>query len=234
MLIDFFSAVPKKRKIKIRGGKGVLYNNLNFTKRTLFYATNFLFVFSLGYLLYLYLPLGKAVIKYWSIDKSEPAEEQAVIVIPTPATNNEYSLSIPAISASANIVPNINPFNKEDYLPVLNENSVAQAKGTQMPGSGKGTSTYIFAHSTEQGLSMVRKNSVFYLLSELKNDSEVSINYQGKSFKYRIYEQKIVGAREVEYLTYKDPDKEVLILQTCWPIGTDWKRLLVFGELIQN
>lgn len=232
MFIEFFSAVPKKRHVKIRGGKGVLFNNLSFTKRTLFYATNFLFILSFGYLLYLYLPLGKAVINYWWQPKTQIVDNFEDIASPTPVSSNEYSLSIPEISAYAKIVPNINPFNKDDYLPVLNDNSVAQAKGSQMPGSGKGASTYIFAHSTEQGLSMVRKNSVFYLLSELKNGQEVSINYLGKTFRYKIYDKKVVGAKEVEYLNYKDPEKEVLILQTCWPIGTDWKRLLVFGELI--
>ena len=41
---------------------------------------------------------------------------------------------------------------------------------------------------------------------------------------------KIVTAKEFEYLTYSDSNKEVLILQTCWPIGTNWKRLLVFAQ----
>ena len=35
-----------------------------------------------------------------------------------------------------------------------------------------------------------------------------------------------------EYLNYKEEGKELLILQTCWPLGTDWKRLLIFAERV--
>ena len=74
------------------------------------------------------------------------------------------------------------------------------------------------------------KNSVFYLLGELDKDDKILINYQGKIIEYTVYMKKIVTAKEFEYLTYSDSTKEVLILQTCWPIGTNWKRLLVFAQ----
>jgi LPXTG-site transpeptidase (sortase) family protein len=79
---------------------------------------------------------------------------------------------------------------------------------------------------------MVRQNSVFYLLGELKTDDFVFIGFNGEIYKYKVYDQKIVGANDIEYLDYKEEGREVLILQTCWPIGTDWKRLLIFAGRI--
>lgn len=232
MFIEFFTPVPRKRNVKIRGRFGVIYNNLNFAKKTLFYASNFTFLACLTYLLYLYAPLTKAVLGY-QIRKNQTAVSTVPIeVLPTPTPSNEFNLDIPKIGAVAKIVENVSPFNKEEYSKVLSENNVALAKGSFLPGSGLGKSTFIFAHSTSQGLSLIRNNSVFYLLDDLVNGDKVFISMKGKIYKYRIYDKKIVNAVDIQFLTYEDPTREVLVLQTCWPLGTDWKRLLVFGELI--
>ena len=143
----------------------------------------------------------------------------------------EFWVKIPMIGASAEVKKNISPFDKKEYLPVLEGDFVAQAKGTGLPGQ-KEKAIYLFAHSTKQGIQMVRQNSVFYLLGELKTDDFVFIGYNEEIYKYKVYGQKIVGANDVEYLDYKEEGKEILILQTCWPIGTDWKRLLIFAERI--
>jgi len=61
----------------------------------------------------------------------------------------------------------------------------------------------------------------------------ITVGFSGKIYKYRVYESKVVESKEVEYLDYRLADKEVLILQTCWPLGTDWKRLLVLAKLVE-
>ncbi len=205
--------------------------------RTLFWAGNLLILGSIIYGIYLYYPLGRAIIRYELGKRGEP--ETPVAVYPTPTVgvieeeiDNTYKIQIPKILAEAEIVPNISPFSPVEYLSVLKNNVVAQAKGTAMPGGGKGNSTYIFAHSTNQGIGGARNNAVFYLLGELKGGDGVSVKYQGEIFNYEVYETKVVGAEEIQYLKYSDPEKEVLILQTCWPIGTDWKRLLVFAQRV--
>lgn len=199
---------------------------------------NLLLIISGLYVVYLYLPLAEAIIKYEiklnrnntqaavsPIPSRKP--EEVLVLTPTPIVE-EYSLEIPKIEAKAKIITGVSPFNEKEYRKVLEDNNVAQAKGSDMPGSGAGHSTYIFAHSTEQNINLVRKNSIFYLLGELKNGDEVIINLDGEKRIYKVYKQQVVGANEIEYLKYTEPDKEVLILQTCWPIGTAWKRLLVF------
>jgi LPXTG-site transpeptidase (sortase) family protein len=66
----------------------------------------------------------------------------------------------------------------------------------------------------------------------LKNNDPIFIIYDGQVYAYKVYNQKVVEAKEVEYLAYGENGKEILILQTCWPLGTDWKRLLIFAERI--
>jgi LPXTG-site transpeptidase (sortase) family protein len=238
---DFFKPVPSKRTIKIRSKSGVIYNNPGALGKSLFHLGNLMLVLAVIYAVYLYLPLAQAMAGFWQIDNETPIVAQPTKVpgmaLPTPTLvavgTTEYSISVPRIGAFANIVDNVSPFDRNEYIRVLKDKVVAQAKGSSEAGSGLGTSTFIFAHSTEQGLSMVRQNSIFYLLGELNNGDEILIGKKGNILKYKVYLKKIVNASEVEYLKYKEPGREVLILQTCWPLGTDWKRLLVFGERVE-
>ncbi|MBP9817672.1 sortase [Candidatus Shapirobacteria bacterium] len=227
MLIDFFRPVPKKRSIKLVGKKGILFNNLNKRRRLVFYVGNSLFVLSLVYLLYLYYPLGMAIFRFETVSTSN----QIGVTI-SPSIDSEYSITIPKLAAYSKIIPNVSPFSFEEYSKVLENDWVAQAKGTYFPGNGEGKSTYLFAHSTRQGLELIRHNSVFYLLGELKNDDVIFVRYLGKVYTYQVYSQKVVSPKEVEYIKYAEPDKELLVLQTCWPLGTDWNRLLVFAKRV--
>lgn len=241
VLLDFFRIRPKKRVVKIRHNFGVIFTNPKGGRKALFYGANFIFVLSITYLSYLYWPLGKAVIKYWEIRNDfEPNTSQSTgienLAIPTPtvtlADNSSFWIQIPKIQAKADIVAGVSASNRDEYLKVLKDDVIAQASNSSLPGAGVGKSTYLFAHSSQQGLSMVRNNAVFYLLGELKNNDVFFIDYHGKIYTYLVYKQEVVNASAVQYLDYTEPDKEIVILQTCWPLGTDWKRLLVMAQRI--
>ena len=144
----------------------------------------------------------------------------------------EYIIQIPKILAYSRVIENVSPFDQAEYDRILKNNVVAEAKDSNSPGGGNGKLTYIFAHSSNNNLGMLRTNAVFYLLGELQKEDIVYLNYQNKEFKYKVFDKKIVGAKDLDYLNYSDPNKEVLILQTCWPIGTDWNRLLILAERV--
>ncbi|MDD2482867.1 MAG: sortase [Candidatus Shapirobacteria bacterium] len=230
-MLDFFRLVPKKRTVKIRSKKGIIFHNPSGSKKYFFYIGTGVFLTAIGYLVYLYWPLSTSIIVYnkQKNNKTEIVniEKETETIVPI----EEFSIRIPKILASAKIKANVSPFDKKEYLPILEQGIVAQAKNSSLPGQ-KDKAIYLFAHSTSQGVQMVRKNSVFYLLGELKNGDPIFINYNGRVYTYKVYAQKIVEAKEIEYLNYGEKDKEILILQTCWPLGTDWKRLLVFAERI--
>jgi LPXTG-site transpeptidase (sortase) family protein len=117
-------------------------------------------------------------------------------------------------------------------MTILKKGVIAQAEGSAFPGDGNGKTMFFFAHSSEQGILDARENPVFYLLGNMEENDDILINYKGEIFTYKVYTKKITGAKEIYYLNYSENDKEVLILQTCWPIGTNWQRLLVFAKRI--
>jgi len=233
-MFEFFKITPKKRKVLIRSKKGVIYSNPPLPKRVIFYIGTALFVIAIIFLAYLYWPIIFVSGRYYftspEVSLITPSPTPGIGVTHLPDT--EFSITIPKIMAKSVVVPNVPPFDKTEYLKVLENDVVAQAKDTDLPGEGLGKMTYIFAHSTQQGIDMVRKNAVFYLLDQMANEDTFSIKYMGNTYIYSVYDKKVVTADEIKYLKYRDEEKEVVILQTCWPIGTDWKRLLVFGYRI--
>ena len=138
-----------------------------------------------------------------------------------------FSILIPKIGANARIFPNINPSKSDVFLPVLKE-GVAHAQGTLFPGQPG--NIYLFAHSTDNFWDVGRYNAIFYLLKDLKEGDDVIIFYQNARHNYKVTKIGAISPQEVSFITHAQTGKELLILQTCWPPGTTWQRLLVFAE----
>ncbi len=150
-----------------------------------------------------------------------PPKVQSIETLP-----NNY-ISVPKIHAQAPVTFNVNAFNESEYQEVL-KRGVAHAKNTALPGE-KG-SVFIFAHSSGNPIEISNYNTIFLKLGELEINDEIQIKKDGKVFTYKVTEKKLVWPSEVEYL---EQDKDQLILQTCWPIGTSLKRLLIFATPIK-
>lgn len=141
--------------------------------------------------------------------------------------DTDFDILIPKIGANAQVFPNVEPSNPNEYLPFL-QKGVAHAKGTVFPGQ-KGN-IYLFAHSTDNFWDVGRYNAVFYLLKDLVLGDEVVIFFQGARHNYIVSSSKIIEGSDVSYIINAQDGEETLILQTCWPPGTTWKRLLVFAR----
>lgn len=144
----------------------------------------------------------------------------------TPVDTN-FALIIPKIGANAKIFPNVDPTDPEIFLPILKK-GVAHAAGTFLPGQPG--NIYLFAHSTDNFWDVGRYNAIFYLLKDLKINDDVVVFFQGERHDYVVNETKVINPTEISYLTNAKTGKERLILQTCWPPGTTWQRLLVFAD----
>lgn len=155
------------------------------------------------------------------LDKTLLGEQEGV---PDP----NFSLIIPKIHAKGKIIANVDPANESAYMEAL-KTGIAHARGTDLPG-GNGT-IYLFAHSTDSPFNILRYNAVFYLLRELEPNDLVEIYFGGVKHRYFVTEKKIVEPTDVTYLSPGNPEnRELVILQTCWPPGTTLKRMLIFAS----
>lgn len=157
----------------------------------------------------------------------------ATYLFPAPINNQDVLIgdyiTIPKIKAQAPIIMDVDPTNQTVYDKALRK-GVAHAKGTYLPGEGG--RSFLFAHSSGNPLEQTNYNTVFVKLNELNHGDEILIKRNGNVYKYSVTSKKVVYPNEVDYL--KKNDTPGIIIQTCWPIGTSWKRLLVFASPVEN
>lgn len=143
------------------------------------------------------------------------------------AVDEQFGIVIPKINVNAPIVENVDPYSSFEYQRQL-ANGVAHAAGTGLPDQGR--TMFLFAHASGDILMARRYNSVFYLLNKLEAGDQLVIYYRGAPYYYQVTASKEVAADAINYLTEDQEDD--LILMTCTPPGTTWRRLLIFANKI--
>ena len=139
----------------------------------------------------------------------------------------EFGLNILKIGVAVPVVANVDGTNKTAYNKAL-LSGVAHYKNTALPGEG--SNIFIFGHSsTWNGVGDYAE--AFARLNDLNQDDQAIIYYQNKEYKYKVWKKEIIAADDFSYL---EPTKsEQLTLMTCWPIGSNLKRLVVVAKLEQ-
>lgn len=151
-------------------------------------------------------------------------KEDSDISVLVPQDPN-FSIIVEKIGANAPIVANVDASNKDVYNAAL-KRGVAHAWGTSFPGQ-PGV-TYLFAHSTDTIFNVPRYNAIFYLLNDLTPGDSVVLFFNNKRYNYVVSEKKVTEPEDVGYFTLQTSE-QILVLQTCYPPGTTWKRLLVIA-----
>jgi LPXTG-site transpeptidase (sortase) family protein len=140
-----------------------------------------------------------------------------------PATNSY--LEVPALPSPLPLVfsDTLEEGPIQDYL---KHGAVVLPLGTAF---GEPGNVVVTAHSTgSEAFGPYR--FAFAELSELEAGDEFSIHHQDTTYTYRVYGQEVVWPHEVDKLP--NDDRSTVTLVTCWPLWTNFKRLLVHSELV--
>lgn len=142
-----------------------------------------------------------------------------------------FSVYIPKIDAKARVIANVDTGNEQEYDEALMK-GVGHAKGTYFPGQGK--NIFLFAHSTDSPINFARYNAVFYLLGKLEKGDKITVFFTDKKYEYKVSDKVTVGATDTKWLMNPPVEGETLILQTCYPPGTTWSRLLIVAKPVDK
>ena len=106
---------------------------------------------------------------------------------------------------------------------------VAHLPETSLPwDEGHRKNVYLAGHRL--GWRVTGSYHIFYRLPELQRGDLVVLRGQrGRVYRYRVTEKLLVGP-ESRWVTKTAPGKDVLSLQTCTPIPTFQRRLIVRAE----
>lgn len=136
-------------------------------------------------------------------------------------------LIIPALDINVPVIWDVNGFDKNDYLPAL-QNGVAKFLGSANPGEGG--NVFIFGHSSYYPDDPGKYKQVFTHLDQLKNSDVIYLWWQEKEYKYQVIDIALVSSNNLAIL--QPTKEEQLTLMTCWPPGTTLRRLIVIAKPI--
>jgi len=139
--------------------------------------------------------------------------------------DQEFELIIPKIAVRTKVLTEVNAGSEQEYNQVL-ANNAAHARGSSFPGENG--LVYIFGHSTNSVLNINFFNPVFYQVKSLTEGDEIALVYKGNVYKYKVESRKVIEADDLQTIESLQGENK-LVLQTCWPPGTSWKRLLVIA-----
>lgn len=142
-----------------------------------------------------------------------------------------FSLIVPKIGINTKVAPNIDSSDKQEYLPVLQENGAAHAQNSSLPDEAG--PVFIFGHSTDSFANIRSYNAAFFLLRKLEKGDDVHVFFNKNKYDYKVVDTKVVKPEEVS-LYVRNTTGNTLILQTCSPPGTTLKRLLVFADFVDK
>lgn len=203
---------------------------------------NFLILISIAGLAYTLYPVAKVEISYkinkflgktFKVESQQPQGTTFGDLLGRPAPviltpkSTDFGIVVEKIGANTQVLANVNAADQREYNREL-QKGVAHAKGTAFPGEA-GLS-FLFAHSVLNPWDVPRYNAVFYLLKELEAGDRIVVFWQGRRYDYITFDKKIVGPTDVQFL-YQNYSEPILVLQTCDPPGTTWRRLLIFARL---
>ncbi|BAW93124.1 sortase [Actinomyces sp. Chiba101] len=98
-------------------------------------------------------------------------------------------------------------------------------QGTSLPVGGKGTRSVITGH---RGLANA---TMFTNLDQVGVGDTFTLEVFGEVLSYQVIETKVVAPEETESLR-ADPDRDLVTLVTCTPLGINTHRILVTAERI--
>jgi LPXTG-site transpeptidase (sortase) family protein len=149
---------------------------------------------------------------------------------------NDNRVIVPRIDQNIPIVRiSSDSLIRRDWQALENEmqdalkDGVVHYPGTSLPGETG--NIVITGHSSYFPWDAGRFKDVFALLEDVVEGDKVVVYHEQDKYIYEVYDIKIVLPEDIEVLKQTPEDKLTLI--TCWPVGTNLKRLIVTAKPVE-
>ncbi len=161
-----------------------------------------------------------AIVKFDDINNQEEQEEQEEEEDISPEIK-QFGIKIDKIEVLAPVIQDVDDNDRSIYMEELKK-GVAHCKGTALPKTDD--NIFIFGHSsTVAGTEPYA--DVFARLGELEIEDSIIIYFKDEQIEYTIFEKKVFEENDSSFTL--PTGKEQLTLMTCWPIGSNAKRLVI-------
>jgi len=143
--------------------------------------------------------------------------------------NLDFSIAIEKIGLTAPIVADVPVSDSKQYRKSLRD-GIAHASVSEYPSELPGN-TYLFAHSSFDYIFLGRYARAFNLIDKLEEGDRVNVFYKGDDYVYSVVNKEILPGWDTHPLERKVVSP-ILTLQSCYPPGTTFNRIVITSELI--
>ncbi len=169
---------------------------------------------------------------------SEIPASQSLLALDMP-TSDDNRIEIPSLSINAPIVEpdlGLKAIEAQDWKALEQQIHDTLTKGVvHYPGTaepGQTGNAVLTGHSSNVFWELSDYNTVFALLPKIKVGDEIWITYHQDRIHFRVTETKEVTPKDVSVLA--QGTGKTLTLVTCTPVGTDYRRLIVTAEVVED
>lgn len=96
---------------------------------------------------------------------------------------------------------------------------------------GAGGTTILLGHSSAPMSYRGKYGAVFSLLGKLATGDVVAMETTNATYRYRVRDRIIINPKKEKPDLLKQDD-ETILLVSCWPVGTNWQRVVVRAERV--
>lgn len=146
---------------------------------------------------------------------------------PTPVVSSESFLKMSTLNEPLPLVYS-DTLEEQQLQEYLKQGAVVLPLGTTF---GEPGNVVVTAHSSGTA-AFGEYRFAFARLSELEAGQEFTIATPQATYTYKVYAKEIVWPHQVDKLP--NDDRSTVTLVTCWPLWTNFKRLLVHSELVKE
>lgn len=169
-------------------------------------------------------------------EKLTTAAEDRHVLKDDPTSKNyskNFRLSIPSLDLNnINVHANVDSGNEAVYDEKLNT-GLAHFRGTGLPISEVENNIVIYGHSSSGDYYERTKDvaGAFSRLNRIKIGDEITLEMEGKTYKFVVTRSKIVNPEDISIVTGKG--KRELTLFTCFPNGNSGKRFVAIARPVE-
>lgn len=166
------------------------------------------------------------ILVWWRALRGVPGLPEQVEVLTSPLPHQSI-IELPGLEQVLPLVYS-DTLEEEKIQEYLTQGAVVLPLGTAFGEKGN---VVVTAHSSgTQAFGPYR--FAFAKLADLEAGQEYSIQTPTATYTYKVYGKEVVWPHEVDKLP--NDDRSTVTLVTCWPLWTNFKRLLVHSELVKT
>lgn len=162
----------------------------------------------------------------WRALLQQPAPEVMSTPVPSPLPHQSV-INLPDLEQNLPLVYS-DTLEEEKIQEYLKGGAVVLPLGTSFGEKGN---VVVTAHSSGTA-AFGPYRFAFAKLSDLEAGQEYTVQTPTARYTYRVYDKEVVWPHQVDKLP--NDDRSTVTLVTCWPLWTNFKRLLVHSELVKT